>query len=87
MLAIELTESGGSAHPATAAVKKIVQGCVERGLLVISAGEQGNVIRILSPLVITDEELARGLDILEEEIVRHAPRVAGAKPVAAGIAE
>jgi len=30
------------------------------------------VIRVLSPLVITDDELERGLTILEEEILRHA---------------
>ena len=40
----------------------------ENGLIIISAGTFKNVLRILSPLVITDEQLRKGLDILEEEI-------------------
>ena len=37
-------------------------------VLVLSAGTYGNVIRVLSPLVITDEQLDRGLSVLAEEI-------------------
>ncbi len=37
----------------------------ERGLILIKAGLYDNVIRLLMPLVTTDEELAEGLDILE----------------------
>jgi 4-aminobutyrate aminotransferase/(S)-3-amino-2-methylpropionate transaminase len=37
----------------------------ENGLILISAGVNGNYIRILSPLVITDEQLYRGFDIIE----------------------
>jgi 4-aminobutyrate aminotransferase / (S)-3-amino-2-methylpropionate transaminase / 5-aminovalerate transaminase len=49
-------------------------------VLVITAGPAGNVIRILSPLVITDEELDRGLDVIEEAVLlehREAPRRGG----------
>jgi 4-aminobutyrate aminotransferase/(S)-3-amino-2-methylpropionate transaminase len=42
---------------------------VRRGVLVITAGTYGNVIRILAPLVITDAELERGLGTLEEEVL------------------
>ena len=45
------------------AAQPVVERALERGLLVISAGP--NVIRLLPPLVITREELARGLDVLE----------------------
>jgi 4-aminobutyrate aminotransferase/(S)-3-amino-2-methylpropionate transaminase len=72
MVAIELCEDGDERRPAAAVVKKVVDSCRERGLLVISAGVYGNVIRVLAPLVIMDEELQRGLDILCEEISRHA---------------
>jgi 4-aminobutyrate aminotransferase/(S)-3-amino-2-methylpropionate transaminase len=72
MVAIEMCEEGDERRPATAIVKSIVDACRERGLLIISAGVYGNVIRVLSPLVITDEQLERGLDILCEEIERHA---------------
>jgi 4-aminobutyrate aminotransferase/(S)-3-amino-2-methylpropionate transaminase len=37
-------------------------------LLLLSCGSYGNVIRVLMPLVITDEQLERGLAILEEAL-------------------
>jgi 4-aminobutyrate aminotransferase/(S)-3-amino-2-methylpropionate transaminase len=46
-------------------VKEILHDCVERGLIVIKAGVHDNVIRTLMPLTIPDEDLERGLDILE----------------------
>jgi 4-aminobutyrate aminotransferase/(S)-3-amino-2-methylpropionate transaminase len=71
MIGIELAEDGDVNRPATDATKRIVKACLERGLLIITAGIYANIIRILSPLVITDEELDRGLSILEEEVLRH----------------
>ena len=44
-------------------------GARERGLILLSCGLYGNVVRILVPLVASDEELDRGLDILEESLV------------------
>ncbi len=55
-------------------MRRIIDDCRQRGLLVIPAGSHGNVLRILSPLVITDELLDRGLDILEDAFVRLASR-------------
>jgi 4-aminobutyrate aminotransferase/(S)-3-amino-2-methylpropionate transaminase len=43
----------------------ISQACNRRGLVLLSAGLYSNVIRILSPLVITDEQLEEGLQVLE----------------------
>ncbi len=71
MVALEMHEGGDTARPAGAIVKRILDACVERGLLMVAAGIYGNVIRILCPLVITDEQLTRGLDILVDEIDRH----------------
>jgi 4-aminobutyrate aminotransferase/(S)-3-amino-2-methylpropionate transaminase len=64
MLALELVSPGGLAPDAalTAAVAKASHAA---GLLLLTCGTYGNVIRLLPPLVITDAELARGLDILE----------------------
>ncbi|HUG05824.1 MAG TPA: aspartate aminotransferase family protein [Candidatus Limnocylindria bacterium] len=56
--------------PAGAQVGEVLKAALERGVLAISAGTHGNVIRVLSPLVIADAELDRGLDILSEEILR-----------------
>ncbi len=72
MVALELCEDGDELRPATSLVKGVVDACRERGVIVIAAGVHSNVIRVLSPLVITDEQLTRGIDILCEEIERHA---------------
>jgi len=62
MLAIELPEkSPERASRVTAAAR-------ERGLLLLSCGMYGNVIRILAPLSIDDPMLERGLDLLEESL-------------------
>jgi 4-aminobutyrate aminotransferase-like enzyme len=42
----------------------VIDACLERGVLVGSAGER--VLRLTPPLTITDAELARALDVLEE---------------------
>jgi 4-aminobutyrate aminotransferase/(S)-3-amino-2-methylpropionate transaminase len=67
MVAMELVTEGDVNQPASKMTKAILAACVTRGLLVIGAGLHGNVIRFLAPLVITDEQLDRGLNILVEE--------------------
>jgi 4-aminobutyrate aminotransferase/(S)-3-amino-2-methylpropionate transaminase len=63
MVAIELTLPG-TKTPNAAAAKSIVQYCNQAGVIVLACGTYGNVIRLLPPLVITDEQLADGLDVL-----------------------
>jgi 4-aminobutyrate aminotransferase-like enzyme len=41
----------------------------ERGLVILSCGLYGNVVRLLVPLVVSHEELDRGFEILEEALV------------------
>ena len=53
--------------PLTAA---LIQECAKNGLLIENAGTYGNVIRFLAPLVITDEQLEAGLDIMEKALVK-----------------
>ena len=74
MVGVELIESGDLHKPATELTADVLQRCVSRGLLILSAGIYGNVIRFLTPLVITDEQLDRGLDILTEEFVNAVER-------------
>ncbi len=62
MLALELAEQTGDAAKAVTAAAR------ERGLVLLSCGLYGNVIRLLPPLSATDEELERGLGILEEAL-------------------
>lgn len=47
---------------------RLIKACAKRGLIVISAGVYKNVLRILSPLTISEELLNKGLDIIEEEL-------------------
>ncbi|MBC8047152.1 MAG: aminotransferase class III-fold pyridoxal phosphate-dependent enzyme [Fimbriimonadaceae bacterium] len=65
MMAFELSIDGNISKPDTELCKKIIQRCYEKGLIVLSAGIHGNIIRNLAPLVISDEELNKGLDIIE----------------------
>ena len=62
MLAIEFVEKSGGV------TKAVTTKARESGLLLLSCGLYGNVIRLLPPLTATDEELERGLDILGESL-------------------
>jgi 4-aminobutyrate aminotransferase/(S)-3-amino-2-methylpropionate transaminase len=68
MLALELVESRETKEPAAAMASKTTAAARELGLVLLSCGIYGNVIRILVPLVISDEDLDRGLEILEEAL-------------------
>ena len=68
MLAMELVEDRESKQPATDKAKALVSRCFEKGLVLLSCGSYGNVIRTLMPLVITAEQLDKGLAILEESL-------------------
>ncbi|MGH2998411.1 MAG: aspartate aminotransferase family protein [Gaiellaceae bacterium] len=62
MLALELVERNA------AAAKRVLTRARERGLVLLSCGLDGNVIRLLPPLSATDDELERGLSILDESL-------------------
>jgi 4-aminobutyrate aminotransferase-like enzyme len=64
MLAIELPDQNGEE------TTRITTAAREQGLMLLSCGIYGNVIRILVPFAIADDELERGLDILEGLLVR-----------------
>jgi len=66
MMAFELVQNKDPFQPDADLCKKLISYCASNGLIVISAGANGNVIRILSPLVIEEELLNRGLNIIEE---------------------
>ncbi|MGP3919512.1 4-aminobutyrate--2-oxoglutarate transaminase [Nonomuraea sp. 10N515B] len=67
MIAIELVEPG-TKEPNPTAVQEIVKRCHAEGLLVLTAGTYGNVLRFLPPLVIPEHLLEEGLGILEKAI-------------------
>nr|WP_219914531.1 4-aminobutyrate--2-oxoglutarate transaminase [Thalassobacillus sp. CUG 92003] len=64
MVAVEINDAEG--RPDKTRTGAITSYANNNGLLLLSAGVKGNIVRFLSPLVITDEELQEGLDILEE---------------------
>ncbi len=70
MQAIELVRSNAGREPATEETKYISQYCYEHGLITITAGSYSNVIRVLVPLVVTDEQMDEGLDVLEAGLKR-----------------
>ncbi|MFN8186571.1 MAG: aspartate aminotransferase family protein [Gaiellales bacterium] len=72
MIAMELVEDRASKTPAAALASATVAEARERGLILLSCGLYSNVIRILVPIVIEDEDLDRGLELLEESLVAAA---------------
>ena len=68
MVAMELVVDRKTKEPASAFTKRLVEHCREKGLLMISAGTYSNIIRPLMPLIITDDQLERGLSIIEETL-------------------
>lgn len=66
MMAIELVKDRTTKEPATDQTKALVEYCYDKGLILLACGGYSNVIRALMPLVITDKQLERGLDIIED---------------------
>jgi len=68
MQALELVRSRQTREPADEETRQISQYCYEHGLITITAGSYGNVIRLLMPLVVTDSQMDEGLDVLESAL-------------------
>jgi 4-aminobutyrate aminotransferase/(S)-3-amino-2-methylpropionate transaminase len=65
MLAVELVRPG-TRDPDPETTGRVARACHERGVVVLTAGTYGNVLRFLPPLVIPPDVLADGLDVLAE---------------------
>jgi 4-aminobutyrate aminotransferase/(S)-3-amino-2-methylpropionate transaminase len=65
MLGLELVK-GEKREPAADEAKQLTSCCLAKGLILLSCGSYGNIIRVLAPFVITDEQLEKGLGIMEE---------------------
>ncbi len=70
MIAFPLVKNNDPFQPDSKLCSDLVNACAKRGLILLSAGTHKNVIRILSPLVITDDQLDQGIAIIEEELLR-----------------
>ena len=65
MQALELVTDRATRAPAKAETEKVLALCHARGLIVLSAGVYGNVVRLLAPLIATEAQIEEGLAILE----------------------
>jgi 4-aminobutyrate aminotransferase/(S)-3-amino-2-methylpropionate transaminase len=68
MVAMEVVKDRVSREPDPQLTTAILHRCHDRGLAILKAGLYDNVIRLLPPLTISDDELRHGLDILEESV-------------------
>ncbi len=68
MRALELVKDRGTQEPDKDLTDRVIRKAYENGLLLVGAGTYGNVIRTLMPLVVTDDELTEGLDVLEKAL-------------------
>ena len=71
MIAIELVEADGIT-PDADLTKRVAAACHADGVLVLTAGSYGNVLRFLQPLVISDELLDDALGVLEKAFAQQA---------------
>ncbi|MFO7311523.1 MAG: 4-aminobutyrate--2-oxoglutarate transaminase [Bacillota bacterium] len=72
MIGLEIVKDKESKQPDGQLTQRIVRRAWENGAIVLQAGLDGNVLRFPVPLVITDEQLNRGLDILEQSMQQAA---------------
>ncbi len=76
MCAIELVRDRSSAEPAPKLTQEVMKVANEKGLILLSCGTYGNVIRFLVPLTASDELVRDGMDIFEASLTEAVTRVA-----------
>src|ERR1700682_6477281 len=69
MCAIELVRNPDTREPADTETKEVARYCYEHGLITITAGTYNNIMRILVPLAVSDEQFDEGLGVLEAALV------------------
>lgn len=68
MLAIELVRDRETKEPAPELASRVIEEALQRGLLLLKAGIYSNCVRVLTPLVIPDDQLGEALDVWEETL-------------------
>ena len=72
MIGTEFCYDRNPTRPAGDLVAQVLARCREKGVLALSAGPHGNVIRVLSPLVIEDSDLDKALQVIEDSVLEAA---------------
>lgn len=65
MIAMELVYDRDAKTPAPDKAKQLVEYCLQKNLFILACGTYKNVIRLLMPLVITEEQMTRGMEIID----------------------
>lgn len=68
MAALEFVTDRATKEPDPSAVARVLAACHAEGVILLSAGTYGNAVRILPPLVISDDLLNDGLSVLEKAV-------------------
>jgi 4-aminobutyrate aminotransferase/(S)-3-amino-2-methylpropionate transaminase len=68
MVAMELIVDRASRAPDAARTRRLLTAALERGLILLSAGTYGNVVRVLAPLTTPEELVQEGLNVLEQAL-------------------
>ena len=68
VVVIKIAHKPGTLEPATDEIAAVVKQCHSEGVLVLTAGTYGNVVRLLPPITIDDTLLDEGLEVLEESL-------------------
>jgi 4-aminobutyrate aminotransferase len=69
MIGMEFVDGSGAADGAGALVRRVLDRCLERGLLLYPAGHAGHVLRFLPPLIVSEGALDQGLEILSDAVL------------------
>lgn len=70
MVGIELVKDRATKEPASEETTAVVKECLANRVIIAKAGLYGNVIRMLIPLVIKEDELKQGFDVIEQAIAK-----------------
>jgi 4-aminobutyrate aminotransferase/(S)-3-amino-2-methylpropionate transaminase len=70
MRGIELVKDRAGKEPDPAAAAMLARHCHENGVVLMTGGTHGNVVRMLPPLVIEDDQLAEGLAVIEDGLAK-----------------
>src|SRR6266481_6410590 len=68
MCAIELDRNAETREPADAETREVAQFCYKHGLITITAGTYNNIMRILVPLAVSDQQFDEGLGVIESAL-------------------
>ncbi|MDD7035821.1 MAG: aspartate aminotransferase family protein [Firmicutes bacterium] len=74
MMGVEFVKDPVTKEPDADLVSRLVQNAMNKGLMLEAAGTYNNVIRILSPLCVTDEQMKAGLDIIESALAEETAK-------------